>query len=50
MEVKDNQDMNECDVDQEINDISSFKHRAIPLDELEILDSDGNQNSIKKLM
>lgn len=49
-ETKENQDIDECDENREINDISTFKHRAVPLDKLETLDSDGNQYSIKELM
>lgn len=49
-EFEENQDVKEDDENPEINDMSTFKYRAIPLDELETLDSDGNQYSIKELM
>lgn len=49
-EVKENEDVNEYEENQEMNDMPTFRHRAIPLDKLETLDSDGNLFSIKELM
>ena len=49
-EYEKNQDVNEDDEIQEVQNGSVFEHRAIPLDELETLDADGNQYSIKELM
>lgn len=48
-ETKENQDI-DFNKNQELNDMPTFKHQAVPLDKLETLDSEGNQYSIKELM
>lgn len=49
-DVEENKDIDEEVDTEESREIPAFEHRAIPLDKLETLDSEGNRFSIKELM